>query len=365
MRAVPEITRAGLRLRPWRDDDAQDVLELARDPACRAWMPTLRRVEDLGGALRWIEQRREPDRVDWLVCDAATGTPAARVGLHHLDDRSRAAEIGYAVWPAMRGRGVAARAVDTATRYGFDRLGLARVTLLHALGNRPSCAVATRSGFAFEGVERSAMDHGDGVLHDLHRHARLATDPPGPCPPPPPPLEPVELRAGPLLLRPWREDDVEDVLAGLSDPLTARWTARPVPDLCAARSWLAGRAERWATGAAATWAVVEAGRVVGSMGLRELNRVDAFAVASYWTMPQARGRGVAGRALARAATYAFDVLGLHRVELAHAVANTGSCRVAEKTGFRLEGTLRGSNRLAEGFVDEHLHARLATDGGDR
>jgi RimJ/RimL family protein N-acetyltransferase len=52
---------------------------------------------------------------------------------------------------------------------------------------------------------------------------------------------------------------------------------------------------------------------------------------------------------------------MHRVELGHAVANTASCRVAEKAGFRLEGTLREANRIAEGFADEHLHARLATD----
>ena len=28
-----------------------------------------------------------------------------------------------------------------------------------------------------EGIERSLLDHGDGILHDAHLHARLATDP--------------------------------------------------------------------------------------------------------------------------------------------------------------------------------------------
>jgi [ribosomal protein S5]-alanine N-acetyltransferase len=52
-------------------------------------------------------------------------------------------------------------------------------------------------------------------------------------------------------------------------------------------------------------------------------------------------------------------LGLHRVQLQHAVDNAASCRVATKAGFALEGTQRGSCLLAEGFVDEHLHARVA------
>ncbi len=98
--------------------------------------------------------------------------------------------------------------------------------------------------------------------------------------------------------------------------------------------------------------------MVGSVGLREINRFDWWATASYWTLPAARGRGVAPRALRLAATYAVDELGLHRVQLQHALTNTASCRVATKAGFALEGTQLGSCLLADGFADEHLHARV-------
>ena len=49
-----------------------------------------------------------------------------------------------------------------------------------------------------------------------------------------------------------------------------------------------------------------------------------------------RGRGVAPRALEVATAYAVDGLGLHRVQLQHAVENIASCRVAAKAGFALE-----------------------------
>lgn len=109
---------------------------------------------------------------------------------------------------------------------------------------------------------------------------------------------------------------------------------------------------------AVAWAVEVAGEVAGAVALRSINRVDHWATASYWTMPRCRGRGVAPRALTAASGYAFDGLGLHRVELQHAVTNAASCRVAVKAGFALEGTQRESCLLADGFVDEHLHARL-------
>ncbi|MEK8106761.1 GNAT family protein [Micromonospora sp. M12] len=68
------------------------------------------------------------------------------------------------------------------------------------------------------------------------------------------------------------------------------------------------------------------------------------------------------RAVVRLTEWAFADLGLHRVELCHAVANPASCRVADRAGYPAEGTLRESYRYGDGRrYDEHLHARLATD----
>lgn len=120
---------------------------------------------------------------------------AGRIGLHHLKEQDHQAEIGYAVWPAFRGRGIATAMVQVANGQAFDVLSLNPVVLLHAVGNVASCAVAGRAGFALEGVERSMLDHGDGVLHDVHRHGRTATDPVAALPIPPQPIEPVELPA--------------------------------------------------------------------------------------------------------------------------------------------------------------------------
>ena len=46
------------------------------------------------------------------------------------------------------------------------------------------------------------------------------------------------------------------------------------------------------------------------------------------------------------------------------MANPGSCRVAERAGYLLEGTLRDSHRYGDGRrYDEHVHGRLTTDPG--
>ncbi len=57
--------------------------------------------------------------------------------------------------------------------------------------------------------------------------------------------------------------------------------------------------------------------------------------------------------------WAFDVLGLHRLELLHATDNHPSCRAAIKAGFYAEGTMRRQGLHRDGWHDMHLHARLA------
>jgi ribosomal-protein-alanine N-acetyltransferase len=59
---------------------------------------------------------------------------------------------------------------------------------------------------------------------------------------------------------------------------------------------------------------------------------DGTADVAYWTVPAVRGRGVCPRAVDAMASWAFEVAGLHRLDLEHATANAASCRVAEKTG---------------------------------
>ncbi len=365
LRKTPEVRGEGLVLGPWRAADAARVLEVATDPATRAWSPSMRPLNTEADALTWMSERTaNADRLDWAVRDSASGLLIGRVGLHRFDPGCRSAEIGYGVHPAHRRRGVALRAVTAATTYAFTTLNLARISLVHATGNSASCAVASAGGFAFEGVERSSLDHGDGVRHDMHRHARLATDA-GALPRIG--RTPVAIDAGDLALRPWAEEDAEQLLAAVADPLIARWNPRlPLPDIDAARGWLASRATGWAGGEACSWKVVDAatGELRGSMGLRYIDPIDRAAVASYWTVAGARGRGVAPAALTAATDWAFTELGMHRVTLAHVLANEASCRVATKAGFRLEATIRDSCLLRDGFSDEHLHARLASDPRD-
>lgn len=85
------------------------------------------------------------------------------------------AQVSYWLLPAARGAGAATRGTRTVTRWAVNSLRLHRVYLTHSVSNSASCQVAARAGFALEGTLRGYMMHADG-WHDVHVHARLATD---------------------------------------------------------------------------------------------------------------------------------------------------------------------------------------------
>ncbi|MFI9602838.1 GNAT family N-acetyltransferase [Streptomyces sp. NPDC004069] len=174
-----------------------------------------------------------------------------------------------------------------------------------------------------------------------------------------------------LLLGPWDPESDADVrawLRGITDPEFRRWNTPlvPVTDLTGARDSLRTRAVRAAEGSAASFRIADAesAATLGHIGVNDIRLPLGVARIGYWVLPEARGRGVATRALKLVAGWAFGELRLHRLELDHAVGHGASCRVAERCGFRHEGTLRGAIFEAErrdAFRDAHLHARLATD----
>lgn len=117
------------------------------------------------------------------------------------------------------------------------------------------------------------------------------------------------------------------------DPLTARYTAVPVPYTPEdARKYVdAGR-----SATALPLAAVAAGdpdEVLGAVGLHAVSRARRRGEIGYWTAPWARGRGVATEALALLSRWALEDLGLRRLDLYAEPENEASHGVAERAGF--------------------------------
>lgn len=169
-----------------------------------------------------------------------------------------------------------------------------------------------------------------------------------------------DLHGADLTLRPWLPSDRATVVGAYADPGIRQWHARSMTNE-EATDWIAHWPGRWRAESGAGWAVLDEGKVAGQISLRRLSLPLGLGEVSYWVLPAARGRRIAPRALLTMSTWAFETLGLHRIEVAHSTVNQPSCRVATTTGFALEGTKRAEMRHADGWHDMHLHAKLSTD----
>ncbi|WP_030769474.1 GNAT family N-acetyltransferase [Streptomyces sp. NRRL F-2664] len=175
-------------------------------------------------------------------------------------------------------------------------------------------------------------------------------------------VQPELALTGGMLLRPWTPYDAPALVAAHRDPDIRHWNRPSRLDLAGAEERIAVWRGRWQAEQSGIWAIApEGGRAVGLIGIADLDLAGGSGEILYWLLPAGRGTGVMAQAADRLARWAFDGLGLHRVRITHSVANPASCAVATKAGFPLEGTMRGALLHADGWHDEHLHARLRTD----
>lgn len=112
----------------------------------------------------WLTRFDDDDRFAFAVLDEAGEFLGYVVtGPVHREDLE--VELGYAVVPDARSRGVATQALRLLTQWAFDQ-GMQRVTALISTDNPASSRVAEKVGYTFEGVLRS-MHHIDGHRGDL------------------------------------------------------------------------------------------------------------------------------------------------------------------------------------------------------
>jgi RimJ/RimL family protein N-acetyltransferase len=168
-----------------------------------------------------------------------------------------------------------------------------------------------------------------------------------------------------LSLRPWEPTDADLVRSAFADPEIRFWHMRSLDGDGEAEGWIDAWSARWEAEADGSWAVADpsTGGVVGQVGLRSVTLEFGEGQISYWILPPARERGVATAAVGALSVWALEDLGLHRLVIHHSIHNSGSCRVAEKSAFALEGTMRSHLLHADGWHDVHLHARFGSEAG--
>jgi RimJ/RimL family protein N-acetyltransferase len=173
------------------------------------------------------------------------------------------------------------------------------------------------------------------------------------------------LSDGEIAVRPLAPRDVPAIVAACQDPEIPRWTRVPSPYLREdAERFLAVAAAEAAAGEGVALAVCDADdRLIGTVGLMELDRERGHGEIGYWIAAEARGRGAARRAVALVRDWAHAELGLSRLEILANRENRPSQLVAERAGFADTGQLRSVARMPERIRHGYKVYVWRADGG--
>lgn len=336
-----------LRLRLYRDSDADDVAAAARDPLAQKYLVRLPDPYTTEDALEYIRDVAAgawtSGRAQWAIADAKTDRVLGGIGVPRIQPAFNSAEIGYVVAPWARGRNIAARATAEVAEFLF-RHGVARVELHIMVGNVASQRAAFKAGFTVDGKQRQAITTREGTQADKWVFSRVPGDPPGPVARAIPDLPDGRLTDGVVTLRRLGPEDVEDHFAHRN--LAEVW-GRSVPPVEPDRRFTEqicefGAAEQWLHGANAFMSIRDAqtDAYAGDFGVHVQMGPPGEVMLSYALGRQVRGRGFATRAVRLASAWAITELGARRVMAGTAVDNVASQKVLERAGFTREGVQR-------------------------
>ena len=178
-----------------------------------------------------------------------------------------------------------------------------------------------------------------------------------------------EISDGTVLLRPFRLEDSQETFAAVTESLSdlKPWMSWAYDDYSFndTREFIRITRARWQEGTLYAFAITDAqsGLVLGGCSLSHIHPVYHLCNLGYWVRSSRRGQGIAGRATLLAARYAFEKIGLLRVEIVIAPGNAASIRVAEKVGAHYEGILRNRMVVGSEVYDARMYSLIPQDLG--
>jgi RimJ/RimL family protein N-acetyltransferase len=166
---------SGIRIRPYRLDDAHAIWEAVRESMTelRPWMPWCHpgyAIEEsrswLAGQVQAFQQRTAFE----FAITTEDGAYLGGCGLNQIDTLNQRANLGYWVRSSANRKGVATAATVLTRDWGFSHTDFVRIEILVAVSNIPSRRVAEKSGAVYEGTMRQRlMVH--GTRHDAAMYA--------------------------------------------------------------------------------------------------------------------------------------------------------------------------------------------------
>ena len=168
-----------------------------------------------------------------------------------------------------------------------------------------------------------------------------------------------------IVLRAWREEDIEiafnavlrnrDHLQPFMHWMTPEYSIESSEKFLT--DAIISRRERKNLGLG----IFRSEQLIGSVGFVKFDWVSKKTEIGYWVDREEEGKGIVTRSCRTLIEYAFDELGMNRIEIRCSSENLRSAAVPERLGFTKEATLRQAEFRNGKPHDFYIYGLLAAD----
>lgn len=156
----------------------------------------------------------------------------------------------------------------------------------------------------------------------------------------------MKLETNRLIIRSWKDRDIDDLIEGLNNLNVSKWLAFvPFP-------YLKSNAEQWINycinndsinnknGYEFCIVLKSNQKVIGGMSISGISKLHGTAGGGIWLNEKYHGKGYATEAFAEKIRFSFEELGLRKLENGFFDGNESSRLLQEKFGYKIEGKRR-------------------------
>ncbi|MGV6850827.1 MAG: GNAT family N-acetyltransferase [bacterium] len=113
---------------------------------------------------------------------------------------------------------------------------------------------------------------------------------------------------------------------------------------------------KYAQGESLTCAIEYCGEIVGNCSYNTINHELSKVEIGYWIAQNRQGNGIVSRVCKFLINYAFDELGVTKVQISVAEHNQPSRKVCERLGFKLEGIISNQELINNKILNHAIYA---------
>jgi RimJ/RimL family protein N-acetyltransferase len=389
---LPTLKAGDVLLREPRLSDARPLFEnLATDQVARFMSRPPKDSSGFERFIAWIqEQRRQGRCLCYGIVPGGSDEAVGLIQVRQLEPGFGSAEWGFALGHRFWGTGIFPAAARATVDFVFRHVGAYRLEARSSTENGRGNGALRKLGATAEGVLRKSllgaewpMDqllwsmHSDEWLRSHTQSYELAP----PCDPDDPPVfvpggapaspgTTVSWRLGlptietsECLLRDLRATDAAELLRTLNHPDVERFIPPSPSTVEGFEQFIAWAHRQREGGRYACFAVVPNG-AIDAIGIFQIRQLDPSFLTAEWGFVLGKrfwGSGIFAAAAVAILDFAFDTIGIHRLEARAATGNSRGNGALRKVGATLEGQLRRSFLLGGVYHDDALWALLADD----